>query len=59
MSITSYKDFNFYSSTTHKEKKKNKNFMMVKHKMKFKAKKSFVEKQRQLKASMLRSRKFK
>lgn len=50
---------NEFASTTHKEKKKNKNFMMVKHKMKFKAKKSFVEKQRQLKASMLRSRKFK
>ena len=33
--------------------------MMVKHKIKKKAKKSFVEKQRDLKRSLLRSKKFK
>ena len=50
---------NEFASTTHKEKMKNKNFMMMKHKIKHKSKRSFVEKQRQLKKSMLRSRKFK
>ena len=48
-----------FASTTNKEKMKSKNFMMMKHKLKFKSKRSFVEKQRQLKKSMLRSRKFK
>ena len=37
------------SSTTNKQKLKNKNIMMVKHKFKAKAKKSFVQKQRDLK----------
>jgi protein SDA1 len=50
---------NEHASTTHKEKNKKKNFMMMKHKLKFKAKRSFVEKQAQLRKSMLRSRKFK
>ena len=48
-----------FASTTNKEKMKSKNFMMMKHKLKFKSKRSFVEKQRQLKKSMLRSQKFK
>ena len=47
------------SSTTNKQKLKNKNIMMVKHKFKAKAKKSFVQKQRDLKKAMLRSQKFK
>ena len=47
------------SSTSHKVKAKNKNFMMVKHKLKRKAKRSFVEKARDLKRSLVRSRKFK
>jgi len=50
---------NTMSSTTNKQKLKNKNFMMVKNKFKAKAKKSFVQKQRDLKAAMLRSQKFK
>ena len=45
-------------STTNKVKAKQKNFMMLKHKLKAKAKKSFVEKAKDLKKSMLRSRKF-
>ena len=47
------------SSTTNKQKLKNKNFMMVKNKFKAKAKKSFVQKQRDLKKAMIRSQKFK
>ena len=47
------------ASTTNKQKLKNKNIMMVKHKFKAKAKKSFVQKQRDLKKAMLRSQKFK
>ena len=47
------------SSTSHKVKAKKKNFMMVKHKLKFKAKRSFAEKARDLKKSLTRSRKFK
>ena len=47
------------SSTTNKQKLKNKNFMMVKGKFKAKARKSFVQKQKDLKKAMLRSRKFK
>ena len=47
------------SSTTNKQKLKNKNFMMVKNKFKAKAKKSFVQKQRDLKKAMLRSQKYK
>ena len=47
------------ASSTHKQKAKKKNFMMVKHKLKFKAKRSFAEKARDLKQSMMRSRKFK
>jgi hypothetical protein len=50
---------NEHASTTNKQKLKNKNFMMLKHKLKGKAKKSFVEKQKHLKKSMLRSKKFK
>lgn len=50
---------NEFASTTHKEKMKRKNFMMMKHKIKFKSKRSFVEKQAQMKKSMLRSKKFK
>ena len=48
-----------FASSTHKEKNKKKNFMMMKHKLKHKSKMSFVDKQRKLKASLLRSRKFK
>ncbi len=47
------------ASTTNKVKAKNKNFMMLKHKLKRKAKRSFVEKAAALKKSMIRSRKFK
>jgi len=50
---------NEFASTSNKEKLKKKNFMMLKHKFKGKAKKSFVEKQRDMKKSMLRSKKFK
>jgi protein SDA1 len=50
---------NEFASSTHKEKARKKNFMMVKHKLKAKAKKSFTEKQRDLKKSLIRSRKFK
>ena len=46
------------ASTTNKQKLKTKNFMMVKGKFKAKAKKSFVQKQKDLKKSMMRSRKF-
>ena len=48
-----------HASTTNKQKLKNKSFMMLKHKFKGKAKKSFVDKQKDLKKSMLRSKKFK
>ncbi len=47
-----------HASSTHKEKARKKNFMMVKHKLKFKAKRSFVEKARDLKQALKRSRKF-
>ncbi len=47
------------SSTTHKVKAKKKNFMMVKHKLKAKSKRSFAEKARDLKQAMKRSRKYK
>ena len=50
---------NEFASKTHKEKNKKKNFMMMKHKLKFKSKRSFVEKQAQMKKAMLRSKKFK
>jgi protein SDA1 len=50
---------NEHASTTNKQKLKNKNFMMLKHKLKGKAKKSFVQKQKDLKKSMIRSKKFK
>ena len=50
---------NEHASTTNKQKLKNKSFMMLKHKFKGKAKKSFVDKQKDLKKSMLRSKKFK
>ena len=46
------------ASTTNKEKARKKNFMMLKHKLKKKAKRSFVEKQKQMKQSMMRSKKF-
>ena len=45
--------------STNKTKAKKKNFMMLKHKIKRKAKRSFVEKQQELKKAMIRSRKFK
>ena len=45
--------------STNKSKAKKKNFMMLKHKIKRKAKRSFVEKQQDLKKAMIRSRKFK
>ena len=47
-----------HASTTHKEKAKKKSFMMVKHKIKRKAKRSFSEKARDLKKAMLRAKKF-
>eukprot|EP00095_Tigriopus_kingsejongensis_P002656 maker-scaffold439_size171548-snap-gene-0.24 protein:Tk02656 transcript:maker-scaffold439_size171548-snap-gene-0.24-mRNA-1 annotation:"protein sda1 homolog" len=47
-----------YASSTHKEKSKKKNFMMLKHKLKRKVKRSFVEKARDMKRSMLRRQKF-
>lgn len=50
---------NEHASTTNKQKLKNKSFMMMKHKLKSKAKKSFVDKQRDLKKALLRSKKFK
>ena len=50
---------NEFASKTHKEKNKKKNFSMMKHKIKRKSKRSFVEKQAQMKKSMLRSKKFK
>ncbi|XP_046852084.1 protein SDA1 homolog isoform X2 [Xenia sp. Carnegie-2017] len=47
---------NEYTSTTNKEKKKNKTFMMVKHKVKGKTKKSFREKQIALRDSLLKKK---
>merc|ERR1712051_84924 len=41
-----------FASTTNKEKMKSKNFMMMKHKLKFKVKKSFVDKQRTLRKTL-------
>ena len=46
------------NGTTNKQKLKKKNFMMVKGKFKAKAKKSFVQKQKDMKKAMIRSRKF-
>jgi len=43
---------NEFASTTNKEKMKKKNFMMMKHKIKKKTKRSFVDKQRTLRASL-------
>ena len=43
---------NEHASTTHKEKMKKKNFMMMKHKIKKKTKRSFVEKQRTLRNNL-------
>ena len=40
---------NEHASTSNKQKLKNKSFMMMKHKLKRKAKKSFVDKQKDLK----------
>ncbi|TRY77875.1 hypothetical protein TCAL_12049 [Tigriopus californicus] len=48
-----------HASSTHKEKNKKKNFMMMKHKLKRKAKRSFVDKARDLKKSLMRRQKFK
>ncbi|XP_043211513.1 protein SDA1 homolog [Amphibalanus amphitrite] len=45
------------ASTTNKEKKKTKNFMMLRHKLKNKTKKSFSEKQRSLRDSLLKRKK--
>lgn len=50
---------NEHASSTHKEKNKKKNFMMMKHKLKRKAKRSFVDKARDLKRSLMRRQKFK
>eukprot|EP00096_Caligus_rogercresseyi_P013657 TRINITY_DN6281_c0_g1_i1.p1 TRINITY_DN6281_c0_g1~~TRINITY_DN6281_c0_g1_i1.p1 ORF type:complete len:735 (-),score=224.55 TRINITY_DN6281_c0_g1_i1:91-2106(-) len=47
------------SGSSHKVKNKKKNFSMMKHKLKFKAKRSFVDKQRNLKKALLKSKKFK
>jgi len=44
---------------TNKEKKKNKSYQMVKHKMNKKFKRSFKDKQIALKASLLKQKKFK
>merc|ERR1712154_35843 len=43
---------NEFASTTNKEKMKKKNFMMMKHKLKRKVKRSFVEKQATLRNSL-------
>jgi len=43
---------NEFASTTNKEKMKKKNFMMMKHKLKRKTKRSFVEKQKTLRNSL-------
>ena len=45
--------------STNKTKAKKKNFSMLKHKIKRKAKRSFVDKQRDLRKAMIKSRKFK
>ena len=50
---------NEFASTTHKEKSKKKNFMMLKPKLKFKSKRSFVEKQARMRTAMMKSKKFK
>ncbi|XP_068222949.1 protein SDA1 homolog [Palaemon carinicauda] len=47
------------ASTTNKQKKKGKNFMMMKHKVKGKQKKSFRDKQMKLRKSLLKQQKFK
>uniref|UniRef100_A0A0K2TS45 Protein SDA1 n=1 Tax=Lepeophtheirus salmonis TaxID=72036 RepID=A0A0K2TS45_LEPSM len=47
------------SGSSHKVKNKKKNFSMLKHKLKFKVKRSFVDKQRNLKKALLKSKKFK
>jgi len=47
------------TGSTNKTKAKKKNFSMLKHKIRRKAKRSFFEKQQELKKSMIRSRKFK
>jgi len=41
-----------FASTTNKDKMKKKNFMMIKHKLKRKTKRSFVDKQKQLTSSL-------
>jgi protein SDA1 len=48
-----------FASTSNKQKEKKKNFMMLKHKLKFKAKRSFVDKQKTLRKSMIKSQKYK
>ncbi|XP_064081138.1 protein SDA1 homolog [Macrobrachium nipponense] len=50
---------NPHASTTNRQKNKGKNFMMMKHKVKGKQKKSFREKQLKLRNSLLKQRKFK
>ena len=47
-----------HASTTNKVKAKKKNFMMLKHKIKKKSKRSFQEKAQQLKRSLMRRQKF-
>jgi protein SDA1 len=45
--------------STNKEKAKAKSFQMMKHKIKKKVKRSFVEKQKDMRKAMVKSRKFK
>ncbi|CAB4041122.1 SDA1 homolog, partial [Paramuricea clavata] len=47
---------NEFTSTTNKEKKKNKAYMMVKHKVKGKNKRSFREKQIALRDSLIKKK---
>lgn len=47
---------NQHASTTNREKRKSKSFMMLRHKLKSKNKKSFQEKQRNLRDALLKKR---
>lgn len=47
-----------FASTTNKQKDKAKNFSMMKHKIKKKSKKSFREKQLELKKRLVKQQKF-
>jgi len=48
---------NPHASTTDREKRKNKNFMMLKHKIKRTKKRSFKERQTALRKSLLKQKK--